>query len=120
VIVLVDEVEGSGWSGKACGLLHDSRGCASRGLKCRLRNGKSNPTPRLLSRHPLLLPLLRIHTVDLPVPEFAMSLVAGPGRGGAISDLPAELQLYAQKHVDYIQSLDTVRRQSPPTARLSY
>ncbi|KAI4761865.1 geranylgeranyl transferase-like protein type II beta subunit [Aureobasidium sp. EXF-3400] len=36
-----------------------------------------------------------------------MSLVAGPGRGGAMSDLPAELQLYAQKHVDYIQSLDT-------------
>ncbi|KAI5238058.1 hypothetical protein E4T43_07653 [Aureobasidium subglaciale] len=35
-----------------------------------------------------------------------MSLVAGPGRGG-FSDLPTELQLYAQKHVDYIRSLDT-------------
>ncbi|THW49434.1 hypothetical protein D6D21_02457 [Aureobasidium pullulans] len=35
-----------------------------------------------------------------------MSLVAGPGRGG-FSQLPAELQLCAQKHVDYIQSLDT-------------
>ncbi|KAI5196911.1 hypothetical protein E4T39_07577 [Aureobasidium subglaciale] len=43
-----------------------------------------------------------------------MSLVAGPGRGG-FSDLPTELQLYAQKHVDYIQSLDTVRRLQPPT-----
>ena len=49
-----------------------------------------------------------------------MSLVAGPGRGGAISQLPAELQLYSQKHVDYIQSLDTVRRQFPPTARPPY
>jgi geranylgeranyl transferase type-2 subunit beta len=49
-----------------------------------------------------------------------MSLVAGPGRGGAISDLPAELQLYAQKHVDYIQSLDTVRRHASPTARAPY
>ncbi|KAI5199649.1 hypothetical protein E4T38_06901 [Aureobasidium subglaciale] len=35
-----------------------------------------------------------------------MSLVAGPGRGG-FSDLPTGLQLYAQKHVDYIRSLDT-------------
>ena len=85
-----------------------------------LEEWKVQPTPRLLSRHPLLLPLLRIHTVDLPVPEFAMSLVAGPGRGGAMSDLPAELQLYAQKHVDYIQSLDTVRRYCAPAARPSY
>ncbi|CAD0096133.1 unnamed protein product, partial [Aureobasidium mustum] len=36
-----------------------------------------------------------------------MSLVAGPGRGGVLSALPAELRLYVQKHVDYIQSLDT-------------
>ena len=49
-----------------------------------------------------------------------MSLVAGPGRGGAISELPSELQLYAQKHVDYIQSLDTVRRYCAPAARPSY
>jgi geranylgeranyl transferase type-2 subunit beta len=41
-----------------------------------------------------------------------MSLVAGPGRGG-FPDLPAELQLYAQKHVDYVASLDTVRRHDP-------
>lgn len=36
-----------------------------------------------------------------------MSLVSGPGRGGS-HQLPTELQLCAQKHVEYIQSLDTV------------
>ncbi|KAK8168315.1 type-2 protein geranylgeranyltransferase subunit beta [Phyllosticta citrichinensis] len=37
-----------------------------------------------------------------------MSLVSGPGRGGARSEqLPEELQLHADKHVAYIQSLDT-------------
>ncbi|KAL1304986.1 hypothetical protein AAFC00_003890 [Neodothiora populina] len=35
-----------------------------------------------------------------------MSLVAGPGRGG-FQQLPADLQLCAQKHVDYIKTLDT-------------
>lgn len=49
-----------------------------------------------------------------------MSLVAGPGRGGLLSTLPADLQLYVQKHVDYIQSLDTVRRQSSSIACASY
>ena len=39
-----------------------------------------------------------------------MSLVAGPGRGGAAdSKLPDELKLVVDKHVAYIQSLDTVR-----------
>lgn len=39
-----------------------------------------------------------------------MSLVSGPGRGGATGgQLPDELQLYVDKHVKYIQSLDTVR-----------
>jgi geranylgeranyl transferase type-2 subunit beta len=37
-----------------------------------------------------------------------MSLVAGPGRGGASSNLPDELQLAVVAHVLYIQSLDTV------------
>ncbi|KAK0659265.1 Geranylgeranyl transferase type-2 subunit beta 1 [Lasiodiplodia hormozganensis] len=37
-----------------------------------------------------------------------MSLVSGPGRGGATGgQLPDELQLYVDKHVKYIQSLDT-------------
>ncbi|KAL1635162.1 Rab geranylgeranyltransferase [Neofusicoccum ribis] len=37
-----------------------------------------------------------------------MSLVSGPGRGGAKGEpLPEELQLYIDKHVKYIQSLDT-------------
>ncbi|OMP81345.1 putative geranylgeranyl transferase type-2 subunit beta [Diplodia seriata] len=37
-----------------------------------------------------------------------MSLVSGPGRGGAKGgQLPDELQLYIDKHVKYIQSLDT-------------
>lgn len=38
-----------------------------------------------------------------------MSLVSGPGRGGASTgDLPDELKLVVDKHVQYIQSLDTV------------
>lgn len=39
-----------------------------------------------------------------------MSLVAGPGRGGAgENQLPDELKLVVEKHVAYIQSLDSVR-----------
>lgn len=39
-----------------------------------------------------------------------MSLVSGPGRGGASTgDVPDELKLVVEKHVEYIQSLDTVR-----------
>jgi geranylgeranyl transferase type-2 subunit beta len=38
-----------------------------------------------------------------------MSLVSGPGRGGASSGLPDEIQLAVEAHVKYIQSLDTVR-----------
>lgn len=37
-----------------------------------------------------------------------MSLVSGPGRGGGQS-LPTELTLVVEKHVKYIQTLDTVR-----------
>ena len=36
-----------------------------------------------------------------------MALVSGPGR--AMGAMPAELRLFADKHVSYIQSLDTVR-----------
>ncbi|MCJ1258345.1 hypothetical protein MMC24_006178 [Lignoscripta atroalba] len=37
-----------------------------------------------------------------------MSLVSGPGRGGSRSnDLPGELMLHVDKHVEYIQSLDS-------------
>ena len=36
-----------------------------------------------------------------------MSLVSGPGRGGGQS-LPTELSLVVDKHVQYIQTLDTV------------
>jgi hypothetical protein len=42
-----------------------------------------------------------------PIPN--MSLVSGPGRGGGTDSLPQELRLYVDKHVSYIQSLDTVR-----------
>lgn len=38
----------------------------------------------------------------------AMSLVSGPGRAG-VGAMPAEMQLFVDKHVRYIQSLDTVR-----------
>jgi geranylgeranyl transferase type-2 subunit beta len=37
-----------------------------------------------------------------------MSLVSGPGRGGG-KDLPQDLKLFVDKHVKYIQSLDSVR-----------
>lgn len=37
-----------------------------------------------------------------------MSLASGPGRGGGSSNLPEELELCIDKHVNYIQSLDTV------------
>jgi geranylgeranyl transferase type-2 subunit beta len=36
-----------------------------------------------------------------------MALVAGPGRGGGGGPLPEELHLYIDKHVQYIQTLDT-------------
>ena len=39
-----------------------------------------------------------------------MSLASGPGRGGASTgDVSDELKLVVEKHVEYIQSLDTVR-----------
>ena len=41
-----------------------------------------------------------------PTPD--MSLVSGPGRA-ATSHMPAEMHLFVDKHVRYIQSLDTVR-----------
>lgn len=37
-----------------------------------------------------------------------MSLVSGPGRAGS-AGMPDELQLYVDKHVRYIQTLDKVR-----------
>jgi geranylgeranyl transferase type-2 subunit beta len=37
-----------------------------------------------------------------------MSLVSGPGRGG-VAGMPDEMQLFIDKHVHYIQSLDSVR-----------
>jgi hypothetical protein len=41
-------------------------------------------------------------------PTARMSLVSGPGRGG-MTNMPEEMQLFVDKHVRYIQSLDTVR-----------
>ena len=38
-----------------------------------------------------------------------MSLISGPGRGGVFTgQVPDEVQLVVEKHVKYIQSLDTV------------
>ena len=43
-----------------------------------------------------------------------MSLVSGPGRGGTTGDgLPDEPKLVIDKHVKYIQSLDTVSASGP-------
>lgn len=43
-------------------------------------------------------------------PYIIMSLVSGPGRGGvSTGHVPDELKLAVEKHVEYIQSLDTVR-----------
>lgn len=51
-----------------------------------------------------------LHTIDfkLSILPPAMSLVSGPGRAG-VGSMPAEMQLFVDKHVRYIQSLDTVR-----------
>ena len=39
-----------------------------------------------------------------------MSLVSGPGRGGASTDdVPDQLKLVVERHVQYITSLDSVR-----------
>ena len=40
--------------------------------------------------------------------DLPMSLASGPGRAG-VANMPAEMRLYVDKHVSYIQSLDTVR-----------
>lgn len=45
---------------------------------------------------------------DISPPPASMSLVSGPGRA-AMAQMPADLQLFVDKHVRYIQSLDTVR-----------
>jgi hypothetical protein len=42
-----------------------------------------------------------------------MALVSGPGRGG-MTNMPEEMQLFVDKHVRYIQSLDTVRTRAWP------
>lgn len=59
---------------------------------------------------PLLSTPAAARTAKLP-PKLLMSLVSGPGRGAGMSagQLPEELRLYVDKHVRYIQSLDTVR-----------
>ena len=38
-------------------------------------------------------------------------MVSGPGRGGGhgIKDLPDEMKLVVEKHVEYVRKLDTVR-----------
>jgi hypothetical protein len=38
-----------------------------------------------------------------------MSLVSGPGRAAGLASMPNEMHLFVDKHVGYIQSLDTVR-----------
>lgn len=44
------------------------------------------------------------------MPKSIMSLAAGPGRGRvAVGQLPDELKLVVDKHVAYVQKLDTVR-----------
>ena len=45
-----------------------------------------------------------------------MSLVSGPGRAAGMASLPSEMHLFVDKHVAYIQSLDTVRSPSPVPA----
>jgi hypothetical protein len=48
------------------------------------------------------------HPLHHPTPLANMSLVSGPGRAG-MANMPEEMQLFVDKHVRYIQSLDTVR-----------
>jgi len=52
---------------------------------------------------------IALHLSDIHLISCAMSLVSGPGRGGSTgASLPEDLELYIDKHVKYIQSLDTV------------
>jgi hypothetical protein len=46
-----------------------------------------------------------------------MSLASGPGRAG-MGQVPAEMRLFVDKHVKYIQSLDTVRLPATTVAPL--
>jgi len=49
-----------------------------------------------------------VPSLHRPTPVADMSLVSGPGRAG-MGNMPEEMQLFVDKHVRYIQSLDTVR-----------
>ena len=49
-----------------------------------------------------------------------MSLAAGPGRGGGNSGLPEELELCIDRHVMYIQSLDTVSHELPSQEEVAH
>lgn len=42
-----------------------------------------------------------------------MSLVSGPGRGGANNTTQEDLELYIDNHVQYIKTLDSVRLHGP-------
>lgn len=42
-----------------------------------------------------------------------MSLVSGPGRGGADTTTQEDLKLYIDNHVQYIKTLDSVRLPGP-------
>lgn len=67
------------------------------------------PAPK---RSPLCVLFPRPHRTRPPNPfASTMSLVSGPGRG--MTAMPAEMQLYVDRHVRYIQSLDTVRLPDP-------
>ncbi len=59
--------------------------------------GKRTPRSRTRSCHSTAFDLTTI-----------MSLVSGPGRGG-VKSLPTEMHLVVDKHVRYIQTLDSVR-----------
>jgi hypothetical protein len=62
----------------------------------------------ILRRRNILTSRIASHRIASPPAAALMSLVSGPGRAGT-ADMPAEMRLFVDQHVRYIQSLDTVR-----------
>src|SRR5690242_6049794 len=96
--------------GRYCGILQDD---ASAALPVAVRASWCKwPSPSLLCCRDSLRTadaskLGSLHALSASnFPSPAMSLVSGPGRAG-VSGMPAELQPFVDKHVHYIQSLDT-------------
>ena len=96
--------------GRSCSCWAPSESVASRFMP-RLAAGSTASPKHGLYAYISTSPPRHLFIAVSASPVRAMSLVAGPGRGG-MRGVPAEMCLFVERHVSYIQSLDTVR---PPT-----